>query len=109
MELYNTVDVLEEGDGYRVERTGLHRLEYIDTIRHLFKVPVLHPANGSVRMLNLVEGDAAVVESVDKSFPPLEISYGETFIVPASVGDFVVRPAEANPDAFLVTIEASVR
>lgn len=109
LELYNTVDVLEEGDGYRVERTGLHCLEYIDTIRHWFKVPVLHPANGSVRMLNLVEGDAAVVESVDKSFPPLEISYGETFIVPASVGDFVVRPAEANPDAFLVTIEASVR
>lgn len=108
-ELYNQIEPLEEGEGYKVERTGLHELEYIDTIRHWFKVPVLHKANGSVRMVNLVGGTAALVESVDGSFEPLRISYGETFIVPASVGDYIVRPAEENPAEYLVTIEASVR
>lgn len=108
-ELYNRIEVLDEGEGYRVERTGLHRSEYIDTIRRVFKVPVVHKANGSVRMLNLVGGQAVIVESVDGSFEALKINYAETFIVPAAVGDFIVRPAEENPDDFCITIEASVR
>ena len=108
-ELYNQLETLDEGEGYKIERTGLHELEFIDTIRHWFKVPVLHKANGSVRMVNLVGGKAAIVESVDGSFDPLTIHYGETFIVPAAVGEYIVRPADENPDEFLVTIEASVR
>ncbi len=108
-ELYNQIEVLEEGEGYRVERTGLHKSEYIDTIRHFFKVPVVHKGNGSVRMVNLVGGEACIVESVDGSFEPVKINYAETFIVPASVGDYIVRPATDKPDDFLVTIEASVR
>ncbi len=108
-ELYNQISVLEEGEGYRHERTGLHEREFIETERHWFSVPVLHQAKGSVRMLNLVAGEAALVESTDGSYPPLEVHYGETFIVPAACGNFVVKPLAENPPESLATIEASVR
>ncbi len=108
-ELFNQISVIEEGEGYRHERTGLHEREFIETQRHWFTVPVEHKSNGSVRMLNLVAGEAVLVESTDGSYPPLEVHYGETFIVPASCGNFVVKPLVENPTESLATIEASVR
>ena len=44
-------------------------------------------------MLNLVEGRAAVVESPDGKFTPYEVHYAETFIIPAAVGAYTIRPA----------------
>lgn len=46
----------------------------------------------SVNMLNLVEGDAVTVYSVDGSFEPYEVHYAETFIVPASVKEYILQP-----------------
>ncbi|MGX8687964.1 MAG: mannose-6-phosphate isomerase, partial [bacterium] len=51
---------------------------------------------GSVNMLNLVEGDVCLAESTDGSFPPYEVHYAETFIVPACAGEFLLR-AEKGP------------
>ena len=70
---------------------------------------MLHKANGSVRTLNLVQGECAYVESPEGLFDPFEVHYAETFIVPDAAGDFTVRPAAENPEDDLVTIEASVR
>lgn len=92
--LINRVEVLEEGDGYRVEQTGLHELEFITTLRHWFSVPTSRHTASTVHVLNLVEGAAAVVESPDGAFSPFEVHYAETFIVPATVGPYVVRPAD---------------
>ncbi len=52
---------------------------HIETRRHTFSGEVLHETHGSVNVLNLVEGDEAVVESVDGSFAPFVVHYGETF------------------------------
>lgn len=104
-ELINRVVPVAEGPGWREERTGLHELEFIETRRHWFSVPVAHPG-GTVQVLNLVQGDEAVVESPDGAFEPFPVHYAETFVVPAAAGDFNVRPAGAGLHA---TIRASVR
>ena len=59
-------------------------------------------------MLNLVEGDAVVVESADGSFDPLEVHFGETFVVPASVGEYRVRNA-GDTGREVALIQAFVR
>ena len=99
---------LSDQEGVRSERTGLHELEFIETRRHWFRGSVRLECHGSVNMLNLVEGERAVVESEDGSFAPFEVSYGETFIVPESVGAYTVRNA-GNPEREVALIQAFVR
>ena len=97
---------LSEGDGWREERTGLHEREFIETRRHWFQAPVPHDTGGGVNVLNLVEGREAVVESPDRAFEPFVVHYAETFIVPAAVGPYTIRPAAPSQCA---TIKAFVR
>lgn len=101
--LVNRVELLEEGPGYRVERTGLHELEFIETVRHWFSVPTLRDTHSTVNVLNLVEGRAAVVESPDGSFEPFEVHYAETFVVPAAVGRYSIRPADGVAECATMT------
>lgn len=101
--------VILNGEGYTEERTGLHEREFLETRRHFFTKEVLHKANGSVCVLNLVEGEEAQVCSPDGRFAPFTVHYAETFIVPASVGDFIVRPTEKTAGKKLATIKAYVR
>jgi mannose-6-phosphate isomerase class I len=106
--LINQFEIVDEGPGWREERTGLHPLEFIETRRHWFTAQVLHDTRGTVNVLNLVEGDCAIVESPAGAFSSLEIHYGETFIVPASVGPYIVRPAQTSAQP-LATLKAYVR
>ncbi|MFM2092715.1 MAG: hypothetical protein RLZZ127_3204 [Planctomycetota bacterium] len=105
--LVNRREALAGGDGWTAERTGLHEREFIDTIRHRGHGAMPHHTRGGVHMLNLVAGDGAVVESPTGAFAPFAISYAETFIVPAAVGAYTVRPRTAG--CAVATIEASVR
>jgi mannose-6-phosphate isomerase class I len=100
---------IAEGDGWREERTGLHESEFIETRRHWFAKTVPHDTHGGVNVLNLVEGAAAVVESPVHAFKPFEVHYAETFIVPAAVGPFSVRPLKPNDNLPHATIKAFVR
>lgn len=90
--LVTRVEPLGAGPGWREERTGLHEREFIETRRHWFTQPVPHHTGGGVNVLNLVRGEAAVVESPEGAFEPYEVHYAETFIVPASVGAYSIRP-----------------
>jgi len=110
--LVNRITPLEEGEGWRAERTGLHEAEFIDTHRHWFRRPVLQSTDGGVNVRNLVQGEQAVVESPDNAFDPFVVHYAETFIVPAEVGSYTIRPdgAAANlDDGEHATIKAFVR
>jgi hypothetical protein len=107
--LINTVDPVAKGSGWREERTGLHEREFIETRRHWFTNPVHHSTNGGVNVLNLCEGREAVVESPAGQFPPLVVHYAETFIVPAAVGDYVIRPHGPSEGQQCATIKAYVR
>lgn len=94
--LVNAVQPVGHGEGWREERTGLHALEFIETRRHWFTGTVPHDTAGTVNVLNLVEGDEAVVESPDGAFEPFVIHYAETFIVPAAVGRYTIRPTSQS-------------
>jgi hypothetical protein len=107
-ELINQVEPLSSGNGWLEERTGLHRREFIETRRHWFTGPVPHDTKGGVNVLNLVEGAEALVESPADAFEPFAIHYAETFIVPACVGAYTIRPVSSAPKP-LATIKAFVR
>jgi mannose-6-phosphate isomerase class I len=108
-ELLNRVETLREEDGIREERTGLHEQEFIETRRHWFTRTVLHATGGGVNVLNLVEGREAVVESPSGAFEPFEVHYAETFIVPAAVGEYTIRPHGESEGKTCATIKAFVR
>ena len=105
--LDQTVEV-SSGDGWREERTGLHRSQFLETRRTWFIKAVTHNTDGNLHVLNLVEGEAVSVESPTGDFAPVEIHYAETFIVPASVGAYTIRPLgkSSRPSA---TIRAYLR
>jgi mannose-6-phosphate isomerase class I len=106
-ELVNRVSVVARGEGWVEERTGLHEREFIETRRHWFDAPVPHATGGGVNVLNLVEGAGAIVESPTGRFEPFEVHYAETFIVPAAVGDYTIRPARGGHRC--ATMKAFVR
>jgi len=107
--LVNIIDPVAKGSGWQEERTGLHEREFIETRRHWFATPVHHSTNGGVNVLNLCEGREAVVESPTGQFPPFVVHYAETFIVPAAVGDYVIRPHGPSEGQQCATIKAYVR
>jgi mannose-6-phosphate isomerase class I len=107
--LVNRVEPIASGDGWREERTGLHEREFIETRRHWFTRAVPHDTHGTVNVLNLVEGREAVVESPTSAFEPFVVHYAETFIVPAAVGAYTIRPHGEAVGTECATIKASVR
>lgn len=107
--LVNRVEPLASGEGWREERTGLHALEFIETRRHWFTAAVPHDTQGTLHVLNLVEGEQAVVESPSGTFDPFIVNYAETFIVPAVVGPYTVRPCGGDQGREYGTIQAQVR
>jgi mannose-6-phosphate isomerase class I len=107
--LVNRVEPLGHGEGWREERTGLHEREFIETRRHWFTKPVAHATHGGVNVLNLVEGEEAMVESPAGAFEPFVVHYAETFIVPAAVGAYTIRPHGPSVGRECATIKGYVR
>jgi mannose-6-phosphate isomerase class I len=107
--LINRFDLIASGNGWREERTGLHEREFIETRRQWFAKTVPHNTHGGVNVLNLVEGDEAIVESPTGAFEPFIVHYAETFIVPAAVGEYTIRPHGASAGRECATLKAFVR
>ncbi len=107
--LINHFEPIASGPGWREERTGLHEREFIETRRHWFRKVVAHDTQGGVNVLNLVEGREAVVESPSHAFEPFPVHYAETFIVPAAVGQYTIRPAGESVGHECATVKAYVR
>ena len=107
--LINKIDKIAEGEGWKEERTGLHDREFIETRRHWFSKKVTHNTNDLVNMLNLIEGDEAIIESPTNSFEPYIVHYAETFIIPANVGEYTIRPYGRSEGKEIATLKAFVR
>lgn len=105
----NQFELLNEGDGWTEERTGLQPSHFMETRRHWFSKPVTHKANGSVAVFNLVEGKQAVVSSPNNEFEPYMVNYAETFVVPAHIQEYVIFPAGESEGEKIATIKAFVR
>lgn len=105
----NRIEPVAEGEGWREERTGLHENEFIETRRHWFTGPVTHDTGDGVNVFNVIEGDELIVESPTGAFEPFVVHYAETFIVPASVGSYTIRPHGPSEGKQCGTIKAYVR
>ncbi|MBC1500162.1 mannose-6-phosphate isomerase [Listeria weihenstephanensis] len=90
--LVNHFETLVETETHKKEKTGLYKTEQIRTERDWFTDFVDYDnTEKTVNMLNLVEGDKVVVESVDGAFEAFEVNYVETFVIPAQVERFRIR------------------
>lgn len=78
----------------QIEHTGLHELEFIETIRYTVSQKTYHHTKGNLNMLNLIDGQQAIVRSTEERFEPFIVHYAETFIIPASVGSYTIEPYE---------------
>ena len=107
--LVNRIEPIASGDGWTEERTGLHESEFIETRRHWFTGTVAHDTQGNLNVLNLVEGREAIVESPTGAFEPFVVHYAETFIVPAAVGAYTIRPHGESVGQRCATLKAFVR
>jgi len=108
--LVNAFESVPSGEGWREERTGLYRSEALETRRHWFTGKVPHDTKGqSVHVLNLVQGSEAIVESPTGAFAPFVVHYAETFIVPAAVGPYTIRPHGEAEGTECATMKAFVR
>lgn len=94
--LHQTAEIYR-GSWGTVERTGLHIREPLDTYRLSMTEEMPVQRNGSVHVLNLVEGERAVFVSEDNRFPPFELRYAETCIVPEAAGSYrITSPSKTE-------------
>lgn len=102
--LVNRIETISDENGTLTERTGLHEREFIETRRYTITGSCEMVSEGGVSQCNVVEGRGAVIESMDGSFAPYEVHYAETFIIPASVGRFVIRPLDGEVRILRATV-----
>ncbi len=89
--LVNAVTLIHQAENGTVERTGLHEREFLDTYRVSTSTELPIRRNGSVHMLNLVEGACALLVSEDGLFDSMELHYAETCIVPEAAGAYRIQ------------------
>lgn len=108
--LVNAVyEVKEDHNHCKVEHTGLHELEFIETRRYTIDDVSYHKTNHTVNMLNLIDGKEAIVESPTHAFEPFVVHYAETFIIPASIEEYTIRPYGMSENEEIKVIKAYVR
>lgn len=103
--LVDQVTELHRDDTCLVERTGLHEREFIETVRITTTSRAKVERNGSVQVINLVDGSRARLVSANGRFAPFELYYAETCILPDAAGEYWI---EAEGEEAKVII-ASVR
>ena len=105
--LVNQIRTISRTDRTLEESTGLHEFEFIETRRYTTSEITYHDTSDGFHICNLVDGEGAVIESPENAFEPYTVHYAETFIIPASVGAYSVKPAEDGAE--IKFIKAYVR
>lgn len=95
--LVNAVTPVHRDDRGVVERTGLHRREFLDTFRIATHKSLPIRRNGSVHVINLVEGEHALIVSPQGKFPPYPLHYAETCILPEAAGEYEITSSDGQP------------
>lgn len=108
-ELVNQITTVAEGNGWLEEKTGLHEREFIETRRHWFNDRIMLETQGSVNVINLVEGREVIVESPSDLFDPFIVHYAETFIIPEQIKKYTIRPYGESVGKKCATLKAQIR
>ena len=107
--LVNNTKLIHEEERLQVESTGLHELEFIETIRTWFEKPFEIKTGNTVHMLMLVEGSSILIKDPDHQFEDKLIHYAECFIVPAAVKRFIVEPLGKEKHAIVSAFVRSTK
>ncbi len=97
-QLVSNIQEIERNECVRVERTGLHALEFIETTRYWLRGSVTISCQDSVNMLNVIEGQEVSVRYVENTY---RVHYAETFIVPECVKEYTIEPCDENGAAVI--------
>jgi len=100
---------LSSGEGWREERTGMEVTQFIETRRYWQSVKTLHNTNHETQVLNLIEGEEALIESPTNQFAPYVIHYAESVVIPALIGAYTVTPHGVSEGKEIGLIKAYVR
>ncbi len=107
--LINRIETVQSGDGWVEEKTGLHEREFIETRRFWFTKSVTVEMTDSVYVGCVIEGEEISIESPSRDFEPFTVHYAETFIVPAQVKHFTMKPSNLMNSNSCAVILAFVR
>lgn len=100
---------LSSGEGWREERTGMQETQFIETRRYWQSVKTLHNTNHETQVLNLIEGEEAIIESPTQQFAPYVIHFAESIVIPALIGAYTVTPHGVSEGKEIGLIKAYVR
>lgn len=95
--LYYNRTTLLESDGYREEILN-QKGDPLNIKRMWFKKTILQKTNNCVQVLNLIEGEEAIVESPEGKFEPFIVHFAESFIIPAGISEYTIRPNTKNKE-----------
>lgn len=95
--LVNAVTLVHQDERGTVERTGLHQREFLDTYRVSTAGEMPIRRNGSVHVMNLVEGRQGLLVSEENKFPPFSLNYAETCIIPEAAGAYRLLSPDGAP------------
>lgn len=100
--LVNQAKILHQDKHQKIEKTGLHDLEFIETMRFTTKEEISITTNGSVNVCNLVDGSSAIISSSTNQFDDYIVHYAETFIIPEAIKEFSIKPKNSNEQIMLL-------
>lgn len=107
--LVNNITVIKNENGVLEEKTGLHEREFIETRRYWSNKEIFINNEKNLSVLNLVEGEEAIIKSPENKFEPFVVHYAETFILPAQIGEYIISPYGKSLGEKIGVIRAYVR
>ena len=105
-ELISKRQEVDRGYGWRKEFSGTSPYAPYSVYRYWFKNALYFETQGVVKAHVLVEGREAVVESLNGQFEPFVIHYAECVFIPASVGQYIIRPHGESVGQECAVVEA---
>ena len=72
--------------------------ELLKVDRYWFTKPIFFDTKDHVKIHVLVEGEEALIVSPTNNFEPIVIHYAEAVFIPASVGQYIIKPLNSEKE-----------
>lgn len=95
-----------DGYGWQMERSGTMSYEApMEVNRYWFTKSIHFDPKKSMVIHVLVEGEEAIIESIDNSFKSIVMHYAEAVFIPAEAGQYIIKPYGISKDKELAVLE----
>lgn len=97
---------IDSGFGWKKERSGCMPFEApMEVNRYWFTKAVHFDPNDCIMIHVLVEGEEAIIESLDNKFDPMIIHYAEAVFIPPEAGQYIIKPFGLSKDKECAVLE----